>query len=429
MADKARKILEGARRAAMGMAALETAEKNRILEAFAAQVINAQSDLLTANAKDLKASKGKISAAMMSRLELDEAKIESIHNMILGVRALEDPTGRVQQHLEMDTGLVLTKRTVPLGVVVVVFESRPDVVPQVTSLILKSGNAVVFKGGSEAKNTNFLFSKLWLQVAREFPQLPKQWAQQIAGRDEFRSLLKHDDLIDLVIPRGSNSLVSSVMKSTKAPVLGHAAGICSMFVHESADLDLALPLVVDAKLQAPSTCNAIETLLVHAPIAEKFFGRFSDLKLQERIKVSGCAKTRRYLKGVKAASEKDFRTEFGDERLAVKVVGSLDEAIEHINSHGSHHTDTIVAGDKVAGAQFLSQVDSATVITNASTRFADGYRLGLGAEVGVSTSKIHARGPAGLESLVTTKFVIEGSGQLVRDYVGKNTRPFKHRPL
>jgi glutamate-5-semialdehyde dehydrogenase len=429
MADNARKILQHARGAAMAMAALNTEDKNRILESFANQVLASREALLAANAKDLKAADGKISSVLTNRLKLDEGKIESIHNMILGVRALEDPTNRILQHTELDVGLELKKKTVPLGVVVVVFESRPDVVPQVTSLILKSGNAVVFKGGSEAKHTNLLFSKIWLQVAAEFPQLPKYWAQQIGGREEFRSLLKHDDLIDLVIPRGSNALVSSVMKSTKAPVLGHAAGVCSMFIHQTADLDQALPLVVDAKLQAPSTCNAIETLLVHSPVAEEFFGRFSKMNQQGQIKVLGCAKTRRYLKGVKAASDKDFLKEFGDERLAIKVVSSLDEAIAHINSHGSHHTDSIIARDAAACGQFLEQVDSATVLTNASTRFADGYRLGLGAEVGVSTSKIHARGPAGLESLVTTKFVIEGHGQVAGDYIGKGARSFKHRPL
>lgn len=429
MPSDARKILSAARAAAQKMAELPTDEKNRILQAFADQVRAKSAELLAANARDMKAAKGKVAPALLARLELNEAKIESIARMILGVRDQDDPTGRELTHLEMDTGLVLQKKTVPLGVVVVVFESRPDVVPQVTSLILKSGNAVVFKGGSEAKHTNALFSKIWEGVGREYPLLPKNWAQQIGGREEFRSLLKHHDLIDLVIPRGSNALVTSVMKSTRAPVLGHAAGVCSMFIHESAELRQALELVMDAKLQAPSTCNAIETLLVHAPVAKIFFERFEAANSGGQIKVLACKRTRKFLKNARAASDKDFLKEFGDERLAVKVVDALEDAIAHINSHGSHHTDTIVAQDKSACAQFSSQVDSATVLTNASTRFADGYRLGLGAEVGVSTSKIHARGPAGLESLVTTKFLIEGHGQLVRDYVGQNAKPFKHKPI
>jgi glutamate-5-semialdehyde dehydrogenase len=429
MANDARKILLGARKASAAVSALSTDEKNRILKTFAEKVLERKRDLLAANARDLKAAKGKISSTLLARLELDDAKIDDIVNMILGVRDLPDPTGKIVQSLELDSGLEMVKKTVPLGVVVVVFESRPDVVPQITSLILKSGNAVVFKGGSEAKNTNLLFSKIWEEVGRQHAGLPKTWAQQVGGREEFRSLLKHHDLIDLVIPRGSNALVSSVMKSTKAPVLGHAAGVCSMFIHESADLEQALELVVDAKLQAPSTCNAIETLLVQAAVAPEFFARFGEMNREMNIQILGCPRTRKILKGVKAASEKDFGKEFGDERLAVKVVNSLEEAIEHINSHGSHHTDAIVATDAAACARFLEQVDSATVLSNASTRFADGYRLGLGAEVGVSTSKIHARGPAGLESLVTTKFLLDGSGQVVSDYVGKGARPFKHRPL
>lgn len=428
MANDARKVLSAARAASNLCAHLTVDQKNRALKTFADAIQKNSAALLKANAQDMKAAKG-IAPQLLARLELSQSKLDSIVKMVLGVRDLEDPTGKILQHMELDRGLELVKKTVPLGVLVVVFESRPDVIPQITSLILKSGNAVVLKGGSEARLTNTQFEKVWLEVGKDLKYLPKKWVQQVGGRDEFRSLLKHHDLIDLVIPRGSNRLVSSVMASTKAPVLGHAEGICSMFVHESAILEQALELVIDAKLQAPSTCNAIETLLVHAPIAAKFFKMFADINQEMHIEVRGCPRTRKLLKSAKKATEKDFRTEFGDSRLAVKVVDDLDAAIAHINSHGSHHTDAIIGQDAIACGQFLEDVDSATVLANASTRFADGYRLGLGAEVGVSTSKIHARGPAGLDSLVTTKYVVRGEGQVVSDYIGPDAKPFKHRQL
>lgn len=429
MASDPRKILSAARASALTLARLSGAQKDQALEAFALAVSDNAGKLLAANAKDLKAAKGRISAPLYNRLELSKAKLGSVIEMIRSVRALEDPSGKILQRTELDTGLELIKKTVPLGVVVVVFESRPDVIPQISSLALKSGNAVVLKGGREAAHTNTAFVKIWNQTGAQLGFLPKGWIQQVHGREEFRSLLKHHDLIDLVIPRGSNSLVTSVMKATRAPVLGHAEGICSMFIHESAQLDQALELVIDAKLQAPSTCNAIETLLVQESVAREFFARFQDINQEMKIQVRGCPKTRKFLRSAAKASEKDFRTEFGDERLAVKVVRGTAEAIAHINSHGSHHTDTIVAEDREARLMFLENVDSATVLSNASTRFADGYRLGLGAEVGVSTSKIHARGPAGLDSLVTTKFIIQGTGQVVSDYIGEDAKPFKHRAL
>jgi len=429
MASDPRKVLGAAKLASLAMARLSVEQKNRALEAFAARVKSDAAVLLAANTKDLKAAKGKLAPALYNRLEPNGPKVAAVYDMLHGVRDLDDPSGKILQHMELDKGLELVKKTVPLGVVVVVFESRPDVIPQISSLALKSGNAVVLKGGREALHTNQAFEKIWNQVGQELGFLPKGWLQQVRGREEFRSLLKHHDLIDLVIPRGSNSLVTSVMRATKAPVLGHAEGICGMFIHESALLDQALELVVDAKLQAPSTCNAIETLLVQDSIAAEFFSRFHDINQEMKIQVRACPRTRKFLKGAAKATDKDFRTEFGDERLAVKIVKDVHEAITHINSHGSHHTDTIVAQDAEACALFLDQVDSATVLANASTRFADGYRLGLGAEVGVSTSKIHARGPAGLESLVTTKFIVKGEGQVVSDYVGEGARPFKHRPL
>lgn len=422
-----RKILSAARKASRVTGLLSTAQKDQALEEFARSCVAASSLLLKANAKDLKAAKGKISDVLMRRLELTESKIKQIGEMIRGVRDLEDPTGRVLRHLELDSGLELEQRTVPLGVLVVVFESRPDIIPQITSLVLKSGNAVVLKGGSEAQHTNTAFKKIWDDIGKRQNFLPPNWVQLVQGREEFRSLLKHHDLIDLVVPRGSNSLVQSVMKSTLAPVLGHADGICMLYVHESADIEQALTLIRDAKLQSPSTCNAIETVLVDESIADEFLAQYRAASLP--IEVRGDKMVKKLLPTAKPASEKDFRTEFGDARMAMKIVADLDAAIEHINSHSSHHTDCIVAEDTGAQRAFVAQVDSASVMVNASTRFADGFRYGLGAEVGISNGKIHVRGPAGLDSLVTTKNIVTGHGQIVADYVGPNAKPFTHKKL
>lgn len=422
-----RKILLQARKASRQTALLSTAQKDQALEIFAREVVANSEALLKANVKDMKAARGKISDVLLRRLELNEDKIRNIGEMVDGVRGLEDPSGRVIRHIEMDQGLELVQRTVPLGVLVVVFESRPDIIPQITSLVLKSGNAVVMKGGSEALHTNNAFKKIWDNIAKRENFLPPGWVQLVQGREEFRSLLKHHDLIDLVIPRGSNQLVQAVMKSTLAPVLGHADGICSMYIHESADMQKALTLLRDAKLQSPSTCNAIETVLIDEAIADEFLAQFRSAHMP--IQVIGDSRVKKSLPMAKLAKEKDFRTEFGDARLAMKIVEDIDAAIEHINSHGSHHTDAIIAESENAAAAFTAQVDSASVMVNASTRFADGFRYGLGAEVGISNGKIHVRGPAGLESLVTTKNIVLGRGQIVADYVGPKARPFTHRKL
>lgn len=423
----ARKLLLNARRASRRTALLSTAEKDRALSEFAREVVNQSEVLLKANAKDMRAARGHIGEVLLKRLELTEDKIAQIGKMILGVRDLEDPTGQIRRHIEMDEGLILQQKTVPLGVLVVVFESRPDIIPQITSLVLKSGNSVVMKGGREAQATNLAFKKIWDGLAKRHTYLPSGWVQLIQGREEFRSLLKHHDLIDLVVPRGSNQLVQSVMKSTLAPVLGHADGICTLYIHESADLGQAVRLIQDAKLQSPSTCNSIETILVDEAIADEFVAHLRSAHLP--IEIRADSKIKKLWPSVKLAKEKDFRTEFGDARLAMKVVRDLDAAIEHINGHGSHHTDCIVAEEKGAQQAFVAQVDSASVMINTSTRFADGFRYGLGAEVGISTGKIHVRGPAGLDSLVTTKNIVTGHGQIVADYVGPDARPFTHRKL
>ncbi len=423
-----RRILSTAKTASLVTAQLSTELKNQALADFAREIEGNKETLLKANQRDLKAAKGKISPVLMNRLELTPARITSIVDMVQNVGRLEDPSGRILRHVLLDEGLELVQKTVPLGVLVVVFEARPDIIPQITSLILKSGNAVVLKGGKEAHHTNMAFKDLWDRVGKRHSFLPNGWVQLVSGRDEFRSLLQHHDLIDLVIPRGSNALVSSVMKQTKAPVLGHAQGLCTMYVHESADINKAVTLVRDAKLQSPSTCNAIETLLVDRSIAQRFFQTLNETGGSE-IQMLADTSVKKYLPKARTAKKKDFDTEFGDHRLAVKLVKDIREAITHINQHGSRHTDAIIAENVDAQKAFVASVDSASVMVNASTRFADGYRYGLGAEVGISTAKIHARGPAGLESLVTTKFIVQGQGHRVADYVGENPRRFIHKNL
>lgn len=429
MAHDPRHILQAARQASLKMAQLTPEQKNKALVAFARAIEESAESLLKANASDLKVARGKISDVLLNRLELSAEKLKAVVKMVTEVKRLEDPTGRVLRHTELDEGLELVQKTVPLGVLVVVFESRPDIIPQISSLVLKSGNAVVLKGGREAAKTNAAFEKIWNDVSSQLNFLPKNWLQQVGGRNEFRSLLKHHEYIDLVIPRGSNQLVSTVMKQTKAPVLGHAEGICALFIHERAHLEKALEIVVDAKLQSPSTCNSIETLLVQSSVAKEFLPLFKEVSEEAGLTLFACPKSRKFLPKAKAASERHFQTEFGDARLAVKIVPDLASAVEHINTHGSHHTDGIVTDDPEAARVFCEAVDSASVMVNASTRFADGFRYGLGAEVGISTAKIHVRGPAGLDSLTTTKYFVLGRGQVVSDYVGGGARPFTHRPL
>jgi glutamate-5-semialdehyde dehydrogenase len=322
---------------------------------------------------------------------------------------------------------VLDKVSCPIGVIGVVFESRPDALVQISCLCLRSGNAVLLKGGTEAKETNLALAGAIDQALAGDARL-KDAVQVLSTREQFRELLEHDDLIDLIIPRGSNELVRSIMDSTRIPVLGHAAGICHTYVDRDADLDMAVKVCFDAKVQYPAVCNAMETLLVHRSVAAEFLPPMASRYVQAGVELRGDHKVREIIQAAPAA-ESDWSAEYNDLVLSIKVVGSLDEAIEHINRYSSHHTDAIVTSDESAAARFMDLVDSSSVMWNASTRFADGYRYGLGAEVGISTNKTHARGPVGLEGLVIYKYKLRGSGQTVAEYVGRNGRRFTHRKI
>jgi glutamate-5-semialdehyde dehydrogenase len=331
--------------------------------------------------------------------------------------------------LELDAGLELTQVTCPIGVIGAIFESRPDAVPQIASLCWKAGNAVLMKGGAEAQHSNHLLGQLIRAAIASVDERCVDAVQMLATREEVRALLTLDDDIDLFIPRGSNAFVRYIQEHTRVPVLGHAEGLCHVYVDRSADVAQAVAICYDAKVQYPAVCNAIETVLVHRQIAEAFFPLLAAAYRQAGVEMRGCAATRMFLPEIKAATDADWDTEYLDLIVSLRVVESLEEAIAHINRHGSGHTDTIVTQDPAAAAQFLDQVDAATVVHNASTRFADGFRFGKGAEVGISTNKTHARGPVGLEGLVIYKYRLVGNGHVVADYVGAQAKPFTHRPL
>ncbi len=418
-----RRKMQNAATAALRLATLSASQKKRVLDRFANLVWAERATLLRSNKKDLYRAEKSLSPPMFARLKLDEAKIKTLRDGILEVAKAPDPVHRVVDRMELDRGLWLEKRTVPIGVIAVIFESRPDVIPQILSLFLKSGNAGLLKGGREARETNRAFMKIIERLNREFDFLPASWAQLFLERRDVEQILKHDETVNLVIPRGSNALVRSIMRKTKIPVLGHADGVCHLYWDKSADFATVRRVVIDAKTQYPAVCNAVETLLVHKSRMRELRELLRDLERRE-VKIFGDSM-------VGAPRVRDWHTEYGDLALSVRVVKSLDEAIDHINRYGSHHTDGILTRDPRAQAKFLAGVDSATLAVNASTRFADGYRFGMGAEVGISTNKIHARGPVGVEGLVTHQYILVGKGHIVSDYVangkGHVARRFIHR--
>lgn len=434
--------LQAAKSAFLEISTLSTEQKNQALAQFA-EIIEKNADFLLAeNRKDIdQAQQDELTPSLYQRLKLDASKIAQLVQGIRDLIKLPDPAGRVMSATQLDDGLVLEKVTVPLGVIGIIFESRPDVIPQILSLILKSGNAVVLKGGREATHSNNAFMQLVAQLNAACPWLPQHWATLLDGREAVQQMLNYPQYVDLVIPRGSNQLVQSIMASTKIPVLGHADGVCHLYVHSAANLDQAVKVAVDAKIQYPAACNALETLLVDEAIATRFLPKFVEQAQSAGITLRVCDRSMEILTEaprsvsfspapkLEPATEQDWRTEYGDLTLSIKVVPSLEAAIEHINHYGSHHTDVILTEDHQALEFFLNAVDSACVFANASSRFADGFRFGLGAEIGISTAKTHARGPVGLEGLVIYKYKLRGNGQIVADYAGANAKPFQHKAL
>lgn len=427
--DAIRKAAEKAKEASYRLQNLPSELRNDALREVIKHLQERKQEIISANQIDIKEAKSaSLSSSLLKRLNYDESKIQESIQQLESLITQEDPIGRVISRMELDQRLILERVTCPIGVIGVVFESRPDALIQISSLCIKSGNAVLLKGGSEAKNTNEALARVIDHAIVKTDSRFKEEVQLLSTREEFRSLLALNDLVDLIIPRGSNELVRSIQASTKIPVLGHAAGICHTYVHKDANLAMAVKVCFDAKCQYPAVCNAMETLLVHQSIAEALLPKLAAKYKKEGVELRGDSSTNKIIK-VHPADEKDWWTEYNDLVLAVKIVRSLDEAIDHINKFGSHHTDAIITSDSVSANRFMDLVDSSSVMWNCSTRFADGYRYGLGAEVGISTSKTHARGPVGLGGLTIYKYRLSGNGQIVTDYVGKNARKFTHRKL
>ncbi|MEW5947193.1 MAG: glutamate-5-semialdehyde dehydrogenase [bacterium] len=430
-------VLEKARRAreaALVLAGVSSAAKNRALRAAASEIRKRRADILAANSADVRdaeklVAKGAMTKALLKRLALNYGKIEEMARGIEAVAALPDPVGATLDALELDAGLNLYRIACPIGVIGAIFESRPDVVPQVASLCVKSGNAVILKGGSEAARSNLALAGAISAALDAAPGMPPNAVQLIETRAEVRSILELDDYVDLLVPRGGKDFIRRVMDNTNIPVIGHADGVCHVYVDERADIETALKVCFDAKVQYPAVCNAMETLLVHEKIAARFLPPMVARLRDAGVQLRACPASRKIVRGLKPATEKDWSAEYLDLVLAVRVVASLEAAVEHINRYGSRHTDAIVTSNPAAARRFLDRVDSACVFVNASTRFSDGYRFGKGAEIGISTGKTHARGPVGMEGLLIYKYVLIGKGQTVAEYTGARARRFTHRPL
>ena len=416
-----------ARQAFLIMSTLTEAQRNQALTVFAEELAKHANFLKAENHKDLEEQRDRVSPSLYQRLQLTDEKINQVISGIRDLVRLADPIGGISWRRELDRGLVLEQKRVPIGVIGVIFEARPDAGMQILSLILKSGNAAILKGGVEATHSNRALLQVVHVVNKKCTFLPREWAEFLGSRGEIDEMLKQDQFINLVVPRGSQELVRTVMAKTKIPVLGHADGICHIYVEKSADLVQAYKIIVDAKTQYPSACNSVETVLVDAEIAKKFLAEFVPIAKGSGITLLGCERTRLELGQIQAVTNWAF--EYGEPILAIKIVDDIDRAIDHINNFGSQHTDAILTKDKRLGEKFLQQVDSASVLLNVSTRFADGYRYGMGAEVGVSTSRTHARGPVGLEGLTIYKYILRGEGQVVVDYVGEKAKAFTHRDL
>ena len=423
-----------AKEAALRLAGLSTQVKNRALQGMADLLRDRRADILAANQQDVQlatdlVANGALSKPLLDRLKLNADKVLGMAQGVESVAQLPDPVGQTLSAVELDDGLELRQVSCPIGVIGAIFESRPDAVPQIASLCWKSGNAVILKGGTEAQASNrMLVNLLRCGVAAIDPDLADA-VQMIETREDVRALLQLEDHIDLFVPRGSNDFVRYIQDNTRVPVLGHADGICHAYVDQHADLAQAVAVCYDAKVQYPAVCNAIETVLVHRQIAPTFLPLLAKAYKPAGVEMRGCDATRALLPNIVPAADEDWDTEYLDLIVSIRLVDDLEAAIAHVNRHGSGHTDTIVTEDRQAAERFLDGVDAATVMHNASTRFADGFRFGKGAEIGISTNKTHARGPVGLEGLVLYKYRLSGRGHVVADYVGPQAKPFTHRCL
>ena len=410
-------IAKNAKQASLAVADISSKIKNEALNKIAQAFEEHKQEIFDANMLDLEQAQnlvenGEITKSAYNRLKLDENKMRDMIQGVRDIAKLENPVGKNLFVRELDEGLTLYKVSCPIGVLGIIFEARPDVISQISALAIKSSNAVILKGGKESKNTNKKILEIINGALLAVEGFPQDVIQQVFSRDDVSEMLKCDNYINLIIPRGGNKLVKYIKENTNIPVLGHASGICHIFVDESADINIASSVVVVAKTQYPSACNAVETLLIHKNF-KKADELLASLQLEEIKLIS---------------NPESWETEYGDKVLAYKFVDNLDDAIEHINKYGSGHTDSIITTNIENAEKFMNKVDSAGVYYNASTRFADGFRYGFGAEVGISTNKTHARGPVGLEGLTIYKYKLIGNGHIVDDYA-KGKKQFHHKDL
>ena len=409
-----RQIAEKALKAARDLAHASTEDKNDVLLKMAQELLAKSDFLIKENAKDLRqAKKSGLSAAMIDRLTLKKATIEAMAQGLREVAALPDPVGKITSMWRRPNGLLVGRMRIPLGVIGIIYESRPNVTVDASALCLKAGNAVILRGGSEAINSNVAVVSILQNVLRK-SSIPAGTIQVVpfTDREGVSALLQLDEYVDLIIPRGGEELIRAVVAQSKIPVIKHYKGVCHIFVDKDANTDMAVEICFNAKVQRPGVCNAMETLLVHQDIASDFLPRVAKKMRQAGVIIKGCEKTRKIIKNTEAAAENDWYAEYLDLILAIKIVGNIDEAITHIEKYGSLHTESIITENYSNAQKFLNEVNSSTVLVNASTRFSDGFELGLGAEIGISTTKLHAFGPMGLEELTTTKFIIYGNGQV-----------------
>lgn len=429
--------VRAAQSAALDLANVDSDARNRALHAIADAIADNRETIRAANAVDVENGEtqlaaGEYSQALVDRLKLSDAKLDGIVEMVRSVADQDDPLGETLAARELDENLELYKVAVPIGVIGTVFESRPDALVQIAALALKSGNSVMLKGGSEASESNRVLYDLIEEATAEFDAVPDGWAQLVEARADVTAMLEMDEEIDLLMPRGSSEFVQYIQDNTSIPVLGHTEGICHVYVDRDADLEMAVDVAFDAKVQYPAVCNAVETLLIHESVVAEFLPVIAERYADAGVEIRADERAREVVGdsvAIEPATDADWETEYGDLIVSIKTVDSLSAALAHITEHSSKHTESILTADADRAGRFMRQLDSASVFHNASTRFADGYRFGLGAEVGISTGKIHARGPVGLEGLTTYKYLLEGDGQLVATYAGENPRPFTHEPF
>ena len=402
-----------AKEASREMRRVESLRKNAALRRMSEGLIKRGQDIIAENRKDVSAARDSgLSAAMIDRLTLNDKVIEAMAGALREVAALPDPVGEVTRMWKRPNGLRVGRIRIPLGVIGFIYESRPNVTVDAASLCLKAGNTVLLKGGSEAIHSNLILADVLVQALRE-AGLPQKAVQVIptTDREAVKVLLGLEDDVDLIIPRGGEGLIRYVTSHSRIPVLKHYKGVCHIYVDETADIEMAREICFNAKVQRPGVCNAMETLLVHKNMAADFLPVIFEALQQAGVEIRGCGKTVKLIPGTKKATEEDWPMEYLDLTLAVKIVSDMDEALDHIEKYGSNHTEAIITSDYSRSQRFLSEVDSSVVLVNASTRFNDGQQLGLGAEIGINTSKLHAFGPMGLEELTTTKFIVYGQGQ------------------